>query len=66
MLGSRRVAEAVGANNVVLKKYVKNRLGQQFFFDQKSRTVKSQQWKGYSLNKSGNSLTVKSTNSRWF
>ena len=61
-----RVMEAIGANNVTLKKWRANVKGQQFFFDRVSNTIKSQQWKNYSLNKSGNSLTVKTTNSKWF
>jgi hypothetical protein len=38
----KRVAECVGANNVILRRYVKNRLGQQFYFDGVSRTIRSQ------------------------
>jgi len=48
-LPMKRVAEAIGASNVVLKKYVKNRLAQQWIFDQTSKTVKSVQWKSHSL-----------------
>jgi hypothetical protein len=44
-----RVAECVGANNMVLKRYSKGRLGQQFYYDGVSRTVRSQQWKNYAL-----------------
>jgi len=32
-LPMKRVAEAIGASNVVLKRLYKNRLAQQFFFD---------------------------------
>lgn len=48
-LPMRRVAEAVGANNIVLKRYVKGRTAQQFYFDAISKTLKSQQWRGRSL-----------------
>jgi len=40
-LPMKRVAEAIGASNVVLKRLYKNRLAQQFFFDEVSKTVKS-------------------------
>jgi len=61
-----RVAEAISANNVTLKKYVKGRIAQQFFFDGITKTVRSQQWKNRSLDKQGNNLTLRPTNSRWF
>jgi hypothetical protein len=32
-LPMRRVIEAVGHNNMVIKRYVKGRIGQQFYFD---------------------------------
>jgi hypothetical protein len=48
-LPMNRVAEAVGANNVVLKQYVSGRLGQQFYFDPVSKTIRSQQWKNRCL-----------------
>jgi hypothetical protein len=62
----QRVMEAVGANNVVLKQWTKNRVAQQFFFDGVSKTIKSQQWKGRSMEFSGNNLRLHPTNSRWF
>jgi hypothetical protein len=67
----KRVAECVGANNVVLKRWVKNRLGQQFFFDGKSKTIRSQQWKNYAMEiqSNGGSSNVRFTsgvNSRWW
>jgi hypothetical protein len=37
----KRVAEAVGANNVQIRRYVKGRLGQQFYFDAVSKTIRS-------------------------
>jgi hypothetical protein len=65
-----RVAEAISANNIALKTLVRSRASQQFFFDEKTKTIKSQQWKGYSLNiyNSGNSnnLQLLTTNARWF
>jgi len=65
-LPMKRVAEAIGASNVVIKTMVKNRLAQQFFFDQVSKTVKNMQWKDRSLQLSGNNLIISPTNSRWF
>jgi len=65
-LPMKRVAEAIGASNVVIKRLVINRLAQQFFFDQVSKTVKSMQWKNRSLQLSGNNLIISPTNSRWF
>jgi hypothetical protein len=66
----KRVAEAIGANNIALKTLVRNRLGQQFFYDCKSKTIKSNQWKNYSLNiynnGMSNNLQLLTTNSRWF
>jgi hypothetical protein len=66
-----RVAEAVGANNVQIRRYVKGRLGQQFFFDAVSKTIRSQQWKNYAIEiqSNGGSTNVRMTsgiNSRWW
>jgi hypothetical protein len=36
-----RVAECIGANNVVLKRWRKNVTQQQFYFDMKSKTIRS-------------------------
>jgi hypothetical protein len=44
-----RVAELVGASNIVLKRYVKGRTEQQFYFDGATKTVKSQRYKNKSL-----------------
>jgi len=41
-LPMQRVMEAVGANNIVIKRWVKNRTAQQFYFDPVSKTIKSQ------------------------
>lgn len=65
-LPMQRVVEAIGANNLVIKTYAKNRRAQQFAFDPVSKTIKSQQWKGYSIQASGNNLHVRPTTSRWF
>lgn len=65
-LPMQRVMEAVGANNVVIKQYYKNRIAQQFYFDPISKTVKSQQWKSYSMDMQGSNLALRVTNSRWF
>jgi hypothetical protein len=67
----RRVAECVGANNMVIKRFAKGRLGQQFFFDGVSRTIRSQQWKNYALEiqSNGGSANLRMTssiNSRWW
>ena len=61
-----RVMEAISANNVTLKKYVKGRIAQQWVFDGISKTVKSVQWKSHSLDKQGGNLTVRPTSSRWW
>jgi hypothetical protein len=69
-LPMQRVAEAVGANNVVLKRYAKGRIAQQFYFDGVSKTLKSQQWKTHSLDIQSNgrnpNVRVTTTNSRWW
>jgi hypothetical protein len=70
-LPMHRVAEAVGANNMAIKRYRKNVLGQQFFFDAVSKTVRSQQWKNYAIEiqSNGGSANVRMTstiNSRWW
>jgi hypothetical protein len=66
----RRVAECVSANNVVIRRYVKGRTAQQFFFDGVSKTIKSQQWKHVSFDIAGNgkssNLRMTTTNSRWW
>jgi hypothetical protein len=70
-LPMKRVAECVGANNVQLKRYVKGRLGQQFYFDQASKTIRSQQWKNYAMEiqNNGRSKNLRFTSgitSRWW
>jgi hypothetical protein len=67
----KRVAECIGANNVVIKKWRKNALGQQFYFDGVSRTIRSQQWKNYAMEiqSNGGSANIRFTSgitSRWW
>jgi len=69
-LPMKRVAELVGARNIVLKTLARGRTAQQFYFDIKSKTIKSQQYKDRSLNIAGNgrssNLEMITTNSRWW
>jgi hypothetical protein len=37
----KRFAECVGASNVQIRRYVKNRKAQEWFFDPVSKTIKS-------------------------
>jgi hypothetical protein len=46
-LPMQRVAECVGASNVALKKWAKNRKAQQWQFDPVSKTVKNMNWTSY-------------------
>jgi hypothetical protein len=67
----RRVAECVGANNIVLRRYVKNRSAQRFAFDCVSKTIRSDQWKNYymEIQSNGRSTNFRMTsakNSRWW
>jgi hypothetical protein len=67
----KKVAEMVGASNIALKRFVKGRLAQQFWFDCTSKTIKSQQWKNYCLTipSNGGSNELKATSgcsSRWW
>jgi len=48
-LPMNRVAECIGANNVVLKRWRKNVTQQQFYFDEVSKTIRSQTWKNYGM-----------------
>jgi hypothetical protein len=66
-----RVAETPGANNVVLKRWRKNWIRQQFYFDEVSKTIRSQQWKNYALEiqSNGGSSNLRMTSgitSRWW
>jgi len=67
----QRVIESIGANNMVIKRFVKGRLGQQFYFDGVSKTIRSQQWKNYAveIQSNGGSTNVRLTSgvtSRWW
>lgn len=62
---SRRVAEAVGGGrNVVLKTLRKGARPQQFWFDQKRKTIVSQQWQDMSMEIRGHNLRMGKTNAR--
>ena len=65
-----RLAECVGANNVLLRKYVKNRKAQQWYFDPVSKTLKNNYWKSHSLdiqsNGGSSNIRCTTTNSRWW
>jgi bacillopeptidase F (M6 metalloprotease family) len=69
-LPMQRVAECHGANNVWLRRWRKNALGQQWYFDEVTKTIKSQQWKSHSLDIQGNGASANvrctTTNSRWW
>jgi len=70
-LPMRRVAETIGANNVVLKRYAKGRVAQQFYFDEVTKTIRSQHWKNYAMEiqSNGGSTNVRMTSgitSRWW
>jgi hypothetical protein len=54
------------SSNVTLYNLNRRALTMQFYFDEKSKTIKSNQWKHLSLSMSGNNLMTQSTNSRWF
>jgi len=66
----QRIAECHGANNVWLKRWRKNVAAQQWFFDEKSKTIKNNYWKSHSLDiqSNGGSSNVRctTTNSRWW
>jgi len=69
-LPMKRLAEAIGASSIKLKRWRKGAKAQQFFFDPVSKTIRSNHWKGRSLDiaSSGRSanLQIYTTNSRWF
>jgi hypothetical protein len=66
----KRVVELVGAHNIVLKRYAKGRIEQQFYFDGQTHTIKSNRYKDRSLDiqNHGNhrNLRMTSTNARWW
>jgi len=65
-----RTVECVGASNLVLKTLRKNNKGQQFFLDDKTQTIVSNQWKDRSITIQSqgrsNNLYMTTTNARWF
>jgi len=66
-----RVAEMLGGTNMVLKRWRKNTRQQQFWFDEKSKTIRNNYWKNYCLDiqSNGNSNNLRTTsgiNSRWW
>jgi len=63
-----RVLECVGGTRIVIKKLVKNRKSQQFYFDSVSKTIKNVQYTGRSLwyNKSSKYLEFRTTDSTWY
>jgi hypothetical protein len=66
-----RVAEMLGGTNMVLKRWKKNQRQQQFWFDEKSKTIRNNYWKNYCLDiqSNGNSNNLRTTsgiNSRWW
>jgi hypothetical protein len=70
-LPMKRVAEMLGGTQVTLKRWVKNRKAQQWFFDPVSKTIKNNYWKNYVLNipSNGNANemnTVSGITSRWW
>jgi hypothetical protein len=55
-LPMQRVAECVGANNIVLKKWAKGRKAQQFRYDPVSKTIKGMYWTSYGFSMEGTNL----------
>jgi hypothetical protein len=66
----KRVVECISANNLVIRRYVKGRTAQRFWFDNVSKTIKSQHWKNRSMdiqsNGGSSNLRMTTTNSRWW
>ena len=67
----KRVAEVIGANNVVIKRWTKGRTAQQFTFNSVDKTVRSNQWKNYAMEIQSNGASANlrmtaSINSRWW
>jgi hypothetical protein len=70
-LPMQRVVEAIGANDMRLRRYIKGRVAQQYYFDEVSKTIRSQQWKNYciEIQSNGSSKEIRMTsgiNSRWW
>jgi hypothetical protein len=66
----KRVVETHSNYNLWLKRYVRGRVAQTFFFDNVSKTIKSQHWKHVSMdiqsNGGSSNLRMTTTNSRWW
>ena len=69
-MGSGRAIEVTGGRNLVLKTKKYNHVAQQFYFDNATKTIKSQQYKDRSIDiqnaGSSSNLQIWSTNGRWF
>jgi hypothetical protein len=70
-LPMKRVAMCHGANNIDIRRWVKNNKTQQFFFDPKTKTIRSNHWKNYAIEiqsngKSNNIRATSGINSRWW
>jgi hypothetical protein len=70
-LPMQRVIEAIGANNMVIKRWTKGRTAQQFTFNNVDKTIRSVQWKNYAveIQSNGGSSNVHLTSgitSRWW
>jgi hypothetical protein len=66
-----RVAEAIGASNVALKRYAKGRAAQTWIFNNKDKVIRSNHWKNYCMEipNSGRNNDLRMTsgiNSRWW
>jgi len=66
-----RVMEMHGNANVWLKRWRNNAKGQQFWFDEVTKTIRNNYWKNYCLDiqsngNSNNLRTVSGINSRWW
>jgi hypothetical protein len=66
----RRVAESISGSRIVIKRWIKNRAAQRFWFDNTSKTIKSHHWKHVSIdiqsNGGSSTLRMTTTNSRWW
>lgn len=69
-LPNRRVIEATGGRNLVIKTKTSNRNAQLWYFDYLTKTIKSKQWsnKSFDIQNAGRSqnLQIWTTNARWF
>jgi hypothetical protein len=69
-LPMERALTNVGANNVVLKRLQRNNSAQLFYFDGTTKTIKSRQYTGRSLQIDGSgkskNVNIATTNARWW